>query len=366
MSKRRAKGEGSISYNKSKELWQGSYQTPEGTRRYVYADSQRKCAQRLNEMRRKIDAQLDTVNARAPVSAFTRHWLEEGKERWKAKSYEHNELQVRRHIIPYLGTVPLDKLDVPAIQKWQRKLRSEHDSTDLPARALRTLRAILAAAVRWRLIDYNPAKLVEAGRHEPRPGVALTKQQEATLLETVKGHRLEALYHIALERGLRRGELLALKWADIDLNEQTLTVQGGKTKAARRTLPLNRSLVDQLRQHWQRQAAERAAIPLTWQEHGYVFASEVGTQIDGHNLWRQFKGLLKQAGLPEDIHFHDLRHTALTRMLAEGKPLAVAQAIIGHSTPGLALKVYAHIDLAAMRAALGDSVDNSVDEQGVV
>jgi integrase len=94
-----------------------------------------------------------------------------------------------------------------------------------------------------------------------RTGVALTQAQAAVLLGAVKGHRLEALYHLALALGLRRGELLDLRWANIDLNGATLAVQGGKTAAARRTLPLSVALVEQLREHWRRQQAERVALP---------------------------------------------------------------------------------------------------------
>jgi integrase len=362
MGKRRAKGEGSITYNRSKGKWQGSYLKPDGRRGYVYAKSQRKCAQRLKDLCRRVDSRLDVVGARAPLSAFLTHWLEEHTDRWKSKTREHYELQVRRHITPYLGTTTLEALNVTAIQRWQRQLRSTYDSTDLPGRALRTLRTALNDAVRWRIIGDNPANHVKPTQHTKNRGIALSEQQVTALLNVVKGHRLEALYHLALELGLRRGELVALKWADVDLNEGTLTVQHGKTAAATRTLPLTRFLVGQLRQHWQRQVTERAAIPLTWQEHGYVFASEVGTAIDGHNLWRQLKGLAQRAGLPSGLRFHDLRHTVLTRLGAQGKPPAVVQAIAGHSTPALALQVYTHIDLATLRAALGDSVDNSVED----
>jgi integrase len=92
---------------------------------------------------------------------------------------------------------------------------------------------------------------------------------------------------------------------------------------------------------------------LTWQEHGRVFASEVGTPIDGRSLLGQFKRLTRRAGLPEGLHFHDLRHTALTRLAERGTPPAVVQAIAGHTTPTLALRVYTHAELDALRAAIG-------------
>jgi len=353
MGKRRAKGEGSITYNNSKGRWQGSYQTPEGKRAYVYADSQRECARKLNDLRRRVDSRLDVVSARASLSAFLTHWLEENRADWRPATYEHNEGVCRLHITPHLGTTALEEITVPAIQRWLRTLRADTASTDTPLRSLRVLRAALNAAVRWRILDYNPAALVQMPRHERRRGVALSQAQTAALLAQVEGHRLEALYHVVLTLGLRRGELIALQWADVDLNGATLTVRGGKTAAARRTLPLSAALVEQLREHWRRQQQERAALPLTWQEHGRVFASEVGTPMQARNVYRHFKQLAQRAGLPDTVTFHDLRHTALTRLAERGTPPAVVQAIAGHTTATLALQVYTHADLNALRAAIG-------------
>jgi integrase len=94
-------------------------------------------------------------------------------------------------------------------------------------------------------------------------------------------------------------------------------------------------------------------LPLTWQEHGRVFASEVGTPMQARNVYRHFKQLAQRAGLADDLHFHDLRHTALTRLAERGTPPAVVQAIAGHTTPTLALQVYTHAELDALRAAIG-------------
>jgi integrase len=358
MGKRRAKGEGSITYNTSKGKWQGSYQTPEGKRMYVYATSQRECARKLGALRRKVEADLDVVSARAPLSVFLEHWLEQKQSTWEPSTYARNESLCRVHIVPHIGTVALDSLDVPTVQRLLRTLQKK-GSTDTPVRALKALKAALQAAVNWRILDYNPAALVELPRHTTRRGIALTLPQVETLLATVAGHRLEALYHIAVTLGPRRGELVDLRWADVDWNAATLTIQGGKTPAAHRTLPLDiayktgaPTLLTVLRDHWQRQIAERAALPLTWQEHGYVFPSEVGTKLLARNLYRHFKNMLKQAGLP-DVCLHDLRHTALTLLAVRKAPPAVVQAIAGQTTPGLALRIYTHVNIDALRAAFG-------------
>jgi integrase len=235
---------------------------------------------------------------------------------------------------------------------------AEQGRTDTPARALKVLKAALQAAVNWRIIDYNPAALVQAPKHTARRGIALTIPQVDTLLATVAGHRLEALYHIAVTLGLRRGELVELRWADVNWDAATLTVQGGKTPAAHRTLPLDiaykagaPTLLTVLRDHWQHQIAERAALPLTWQEHGYMFPSEVGTKTSERNLDRHFKSALQAAGLP-DVPFHWLRHTALTRLAEANTPPAVLQAIAGHTHFSTTLEIYVHIGTNEQRSAI--------------
>jgi hypothetical protein len=167
MGKRRAKGEGSITYNTSKGKWQGSYQTPEGKRMYVYATSQRECARKLGALRRKVQAQIDVVNARASLSVFIAHWLREHEHDWKPSTYARNETLCRVHITPHLGAVALDSLDVPTVQRLLRTLQKK-GSTDTPVRALKALKAALQAAVNWRILDYNPAALVELPRHTTR------------------------------------------------------------------------------------------------------------------------------------------------------------------------------------------------------
>jgi integrase len=167
----------------------------------------------------------------------------------------------------------------------------------------------------------------------------------------VEGHRLEALYHLALSLGLRRGELLALRWSDIDWDAGTLRVAQSKSDAGRRTVPLGAALVERLREHWRWQQEERRIQGMRWREHGLVFPSNVGTPIVPRNLLRHFKDALSAAGLP-DVRLHDLRHTCATLLAAQGTPPALAMRILGHSQIAVTMEVYTHAQLDDMRAAL--------------
>ncbi len=142
--------------------------------------------------------------------------------------------------------------------------------------------------------------------------------------------------------GLRRGELVALAWRDVDLDTGTLRVRASKTAAGVRTIALSSMLVQVLRAHWAFQLQERRAQGLNWKEQSLVFPSSVGTPLSARNLYRHFKSVLTKAGLP-DVPFHWLRHTALTRLAEANTPPAVLQAIAGHTKFSTTAEIYVHV-----------------------
>ena len=173
-------------------------------------------------------------------------------------------------------------------------------------------------------------------------------------VEAAKGDRLEALYILAVTTGLRQGELLGLKWDDIDLEVGTLqvrrtltTAKGGpilsapKTKSTRRTVRLSQTALEALRSHLERQLGEdidRAGD--LWRENGLIFASESGSPLSRQHITaRRFKPLLKRAGLPE-IRFHDLRHTCATLLLSKNVNPKVVSEMLGHASIAITLDTY--------------------------
>jgi integrase len=178
-----------------------------------------------------------------------------------------------------------------------------------------------------------------------------------------RGAALEALYRVALSLGLRRGEVLALRWDDINFDRQQLTISGAvrrvrgvlrrrtpKTDASSRTLPVPAILLNVLRQHRTRQDVLRQND--NSQEHGLVFPSRIGTLIEPGNLHRQFKAVLKRAGLPTTIRFHDLRHSCATFLLAQGMPLVVVRDTLGHTQISTTANIYGHVLLESQRQAV--------------
>ena len=219
-----------------------------------------------------------------------------------------------------------------------------------------TLHKALKQAVSDGLIPRNATEAVkppQVRREEIRP---LTPEQVKMLLEAASGDRLEALYVLAVHTGLRQGELLGLKWDDIDLETGTLqvrraltTAKGGprlaapKTKGSRRRVSLTGSAAQALKSHLERQLEEIDRAGSLWQENGLVFASETGAPLDRRDLTsRRFKPLLKRAGLTH-FRFHDLRHTCATLLLTQNVNPKVVSEMLGHSSIAITLDTYSHV-----------------------
>ena len=219
--------------------------------------------------------------------------------------------------------------------------------------------------MRWNLVARNVAGLVDP----PRPGhqemQALSPEQTRTLLEGARGGPLEAILTLAVTTDMRKGELLALHWSDVDLDRGALRVVGTlqrhpnghlvvsppKTPRSRRQIELTPLALDALRRHRARQAETRLLLGPGWNEGGFVFPSSEGRPQDGgHLLSGQFRPLLRSQGLPV-IRFHDLRHTAATLLLGQGIHPKIVSEMLGHSTIAITLDLYSHVTPTMQRDA---------------
>ena len=185
------------------------------------------------------------------------------------------------------------------------------------------------------------------------------------------GDRLAALFRVALTLGLRQGEVLGLRWQDVDLNagclhvrhalqriEGVLILKEPKTEKSRRTLRLPASVVAAIRAHRVRQIEERLVAGSRWRDTGHVFATTIGTPLDPRNVIRAWHRLLAEAGV-ERRPFHTCRHTAASLLLAEGVPLKVVQEVLGHSLLSTTADIYSHLTPAAFQEA-ADAMDRAL------
>ena len=189
----------------------------------------------------------------------------------------------------------------------------------------------------------------------------LTEPEQQTFMKAVEGHRLEALYKLALATGMRRGELMALTWDCVDFKSNNIAVRGSisrvkdpdtgitalrfsepKTKAGRRQVPILPNIVPVLKEHKERQDAEKAEAGSAWNSENLVFCSNVGTVIEPRRVCTTMDKITDAAGLPR-FTFHALRHTFATRMLEANVPAKVVQDVLGHADVTLTLNTYSHV-----------------------
>ena len=243
---------------------------------------------------------------------------------------------------------------------------------------LGTVRAIYAVlngaleqAVRWNMISRNPAAAVNPPKLRQEEMIVLDADQARRFLNVARGDRWECLYVLALSCGIRRGELVGLKWSDIDLGTRTLRINrqlqrmrdgGGlyfsqPKNASRRTITLPEMAVNTLRNHRKRQAEQKLSAGPDWQENGLVFTTIKGTPVDAQNVTkRSYKDILKRSGLPH-MPFHGLRHSTATILLAKGIHPTYVQKLLGHSSIRLTLDLYSH-----WMPSMGSHTANGVDE----
>jgi integrase len=226
--------------------------------------------------------------------------------------------------------------------------------------------------VKLGLIGRNPAEVVTPPKSISKEMRFYDENLVNQMLLAARGDRHEALYQLAITTGLRQGELLGLRWSDLDLGKRTLQVQRQlkrkfrkgdyfellKTKAGRRTIILGAKTIEKLQEHWKRQNQERIFAGSRWQENDLIFPTPKGTPMDHSNLYRAFKGLIKKVGLPE-IRFHDLRHTAASLMLNHGVPVIIVSRRLGHSKASITLDIYGHL-VPEMQSEVAEMMDELI------
>jgi len=216
------------------------------------------------------------------------------------------------------------------------------------------------------MVARNAAELVDGPKVPHREMRFLSPEQARTFLAACKSEPLEGLYLLALATGLRRGELLALKWEDIDFDAgkfsvrralgrsstQGIVIAEPKTPQGRRTVRLSSPLVAALKSHRKRQLEQRLQAGAEWREGGYVFTTGIGTTIDPRKLAINYRRMLTKAALPA-IRFQDLRHSAATIALSQGVHPKIVSEMLGHSRISLTLDVYSH-SLPTLQAEAAD------------
>jgi integrase len=305
------------------------------------------------------------------LGAWLDTWLWEYKKPClRPITFDSYEMLIRRHLKPALGHIALRDLRPEHVQHFYNEKAREGFS----ARTIRylhtTLHSALAQAEKNQLVARNVSKLTEPPGESRKEMRTLSLSQVAdTLLPAIKDDRLYAAFFLAFTTGLRRGELLALRWRDVDLKSGILQVRQTlvrsrnheegrskivfsepKTPQSRRTIPLLDECLNALKQHRAKQAEEKLMLGAAYEDYGLVFRLPNGKPLEPRNFNRRFSNILKQAGLPH-IRLHDSRHTFATLLLEQGVSPKTVQTMLGHSSSRITLDIYSHVTLELEKQA---------------
>ncbi len=354
MATRRGNNEGSISRARN-----GKYRAMvlvEGHRLTRTFDTKHECKAWIRQILDQVDQGITYSSAQTTLDKYLSEWLSTARSALREKTAPQYEQLIKTYITPSLGKIKLKDLKSEHIDRFYSLMQK----SGVGVRTIRinhsVLHRALNQAIKRGLIGRNPADGVTVPR-QVQAEMKIWEESEITrFLIAIKGNRNEALFHLALKTGMRQGELLGLKWSDLDWTKGILRVQRQvqrinnkgflfsepKTRAGRRSIQLGEFTLQVLREHYKRQGLEKALAGDRWAENDLVFPSSVGTPIDQRNLQRTYASLVKKAGV-QKIRFHDLRHTAASVMLNHGIPVIVVSRILGHSRPSITLDIYGHL-----------------------
>ena len=370
MAKKRANGDGSIRKRKDGR-WEGRYVvghdpiTGKMVSRNVLGKTQAQVKEKLRtaiENSKRLDY---TQTGKYTVGQWMDEWFEAyAKVKVRPSSHQTYKGYIENHIKPNIGDIPIEKLTSLQLQKFYRllltegripRIESEKQPKGLSAKTVRNINQVISSAmdmaVRHKLILSNPTEGCELPKVEHREMKTLPAEQLGAFLREAKESGVYELYYMDLATGLRRGELLGLKWEDIDLQNgiihvrrQVARVDGEvkelplKTKNSYRNISISRDAVAMLTEMEAHRSSE------------YVFPSSTGGPISPDSVNNMLHRVLKRAGLPS-IRFHDLRHTFATLALQNGVDIKTVSGMLCHADPGFTLDTYAHVTTSAQKEA---------------
>ena len=379
---RRSNNEGSFTFLEKSGLWQVRI-SHEGKRIAAYGRTKEEAREKLRALQRKQDQGLPLVTSKTPMRDYLTQWLGRIQHQVRPSTHAGYEGLVRVHLIPRLGHIKLGKLSPEHIERAYAAMLAEGKSASVIEHVHLRLSKALNDAIGRRLIYWNPAQAITP----PKPSHNELHPPDASdinrLLDTAAATEYYEAIHTAFYTGLRRNELLALRWRDLDLDMARLSVsrslyrakggksiyQDAKTTHGRRLVSLTPSSALVLRSLRDRQRADGLLQDYPVDEESLVFRYRDGSPILPRGFSGAFRKILRRAGL-EGYRLHDARHAHATQMLRQGvHPLIVSQRL-GHSRVGITLDTYSHVtpglqEAAALRFEEGLIVDKAPEREPI-
>ena len=310
----------------------------------------------LTQLLHQRDTGVDAPPGKTTVGEFLQLWLQTyAAPNTAPKTYERYEQLMRVHVVPLLGNIPLSKLRPLHIQGVYQRVREMGRSARTALHCHRVLKQALGHALKWQLLARNPAEAVDPPRPERHEMPSFTSDEVRRLLSAADQTPHGPLVYVAVMTGLRMGELLGLRWRDVDLDAGRISVRQTcqwlpkrgfifrqpKTYRSARPVSVADRVVERLRQQRMRQAEERLAAGSAYDNNDLVFANAVGKPIHPNRLREAWARIGVQAGLR--LRFHDLRHIHASLLLQQGVHPKVVSERLGHSTVAVTLDIYSHV-----------------------
>jgi len=307
-------------------------------------------------MREKI-IELESGSCVEPSTEYLKdyfdHWLKLKKEQLKPSTYDTYMRMVKNHIKPKIGHIRIDKLKPAHLDKFYGEMKKKNLSAGSIQKTHNIIKTALNQAVAYGNIGRNPALVVKPPRSTQRDIECWDEEQVRTFLDIAREEREFIAFYLALTTGMRQGEILGLKWTDINLEdkkiiiERTISHDGKsfgelKTKTSKRSVILTNGAVEELKKHFLMIKKERIKKGELYENKNLVVCTKNGTQITPRNLTRSWYMLLDKSKLPP-IRFHDLRHTHATLLLKQGVHPKIVSERLGHSNVRITLDTYSHL-----------------------
>jgi len=369
--KRRGHNEGTVYYEPDRDRWVAEVSIGPGKRKKFRFKTKQEAIKKKNEALRELERKTLATGPQRKLGDYLEDWIENvHKDNLRISTYVKYKKHIK-YIVSDLGEIWLQKLTPEQVTRFYTKKIKDGLSSKTVHGIHGVLKLALDNAVRWNYVSKNVCDLVKPPRVVSREVVPLDIEQARMLLESVREHRLEVLLTMAVVTGMRRGELLALTWSNIDFERHSLQVvhtvdyipkygyvqTEPKTKAGKRLIRLPAFLMDMLKAHRVQQEEQRSKVGTAWENRDLVFPDLKGGYFNPNYLLRVFKKILENAGVPH-MHFHDLRHSAATILLCMGINIKVIQSLLGHSDISITLGLYSHL-LPTMQQEVVDKWDEA-------